>query len=314
MISEIIAEVGSNFRTFEDALESIRVAARCGATAVKFQLFCQCSLYGYTDGLDPYSLPLDWLDGLKVQADSSDVKLFCTAFSPELVAVVDPFVSMHKIASSDLCYPQLLRAVAATGKPILLSTGAASESEIQQALDCLGGAAVTRTTLLYCVAAYPARTSNTDTLFTLRNRFGLRVGISDHSREILETAINAQRAGAVVIEKHFTAFPELETPDRPHSLTSDEFLIMCDFIRKPRAPIGPTFEEVDMLLMHRRRLITTRAVAAGETLVYGENYGAYRSREPVVGATSPFRWEEFEGRRASRALRRGCHLIDGDRA
>jgi N-acetylneuraminate synthase len=328
LISEIVAEIGSNWETKEHALASIDAAAAAGATAAKFQAFTCDALFGmpfeFIDselghgevaacGVYNSTLPLAWLPDLAHRASERGISFLCTAFSPALLAAVDPYVPAHKIASSDLCYPQLLQAAAATGKPIYLSTGAATEDEIAQALACLGPKASAKTTLLYCVAAYPARTTNTDALFTLKERFGLRVGISDHSREIIETAVNAQRARATVIEKHFTAFPELETPDRPHSLTADEFKMMVSYIRAPRhAALGPTFEEVDMLTMHKRRLIATRAVAVGEKLVYGENFGAYRSLAPQIGTTSPFLWEDFEGRPAARAIARGHALTAGD--
>ncbi len=120
----IICEIGSNWQTLDHALESIAVAKSCGADAVKFQLFSPSALYGHCDGIDAYSLPLDYLPILKLKADQEGIEFMCTAFSPELVLAVDPFVEVHKVASSDACWPQLLEAVANTHKPVLLSTGA----------------------------------------------------------------------------------------------------------------------------------------------------------------------------------------------
>jgi sialic acid synthase SpsE len=317
----IIAEVGSNWQTFEHAKDSISLAKNCGADAVKFQAFSYEALYGIPDTrpgsngpyrTEPY-LPLAWLPKLKEKAGACGIEFMCTAFSPELVKAVDPYVSVHKVASSDLSYPQLLQAVAKTGKPLLLSTGASSEGDIGAALETLGSEAAGRSVLLYCVSAYPARTIDLRVMAAIGNRFGRLVGFSDHSPDIVGQPVAAADRGAVVIEKHFTAFPELDTPDRPHSLTPDEFKLMVDHIRGRRQPvIGPTPEERAMLLRHNRRLIATRDIRANEVLEYGVNFGAYRSLEDDDRGLSPFAWEKVNHRKAAKPLQRGKGIGPGD--
>lgn len=322
----LVAEVGSNWHTLEHAVASIGAAAAMGADCAKFQAFTHVSLYGWRkslgevvtgsgetwDGEMQYSLPLAWLPALREKADACGIDFACTAFSPELVAAVDPFVPWHKVASSDATWPQLLEAVAETGKPIVLSVGAKSRGDIAAALQTLGGPAKERTVLMYCVSAYPARTIDLRAMANLRV-YGLRVGFSDHSTDIVGHPVEAAHRGAVVLEKHFTAFPDLDTPDRPHSLTMDEFKTMVDHIRfRAKPAIGPTPEERDMMLKYNRRLLATRDIAAGDSLVYGQNYGAYRSLKEDMRGMSPFLWRHLEGKGATKAIARGEAIGPGD--
>lgn len=314
----IVAECGSNWETLSHCLQSIALAKNCGADAVKFQAFSVEALYGYRlevrEGViesEPHRLPLEWLPKLREKADACGIELMVTAFSPELVEAVDPFVSVHKVASSDLSYPQLLEAVAKTGKPILLSTGASSRGDIQLAVNTLhqtAGLMHESFILMYCVSAYPARTVNLEMLNVLFDAFPTcLVGFSDHTTDILGAPLAAARnIHCQVVEKHFTAFPELCTPDRPHSLTSDEFKIMVDHIRGHRKPvIGPTPEERDMILRHNRRLIATKYIREGDVLRYGVNYGAYRSLKDDDRGLSPFAWTHVEGKQATVCINRG---------
>lgn len=312
----IIAEVGSNWSNFQEAKDSISLAKNCGADAVKFQLFTEAALYGpgvrdTTYGASGHHyLPAEWLPKLKEKADACGIEFMCTAFSPELVEAVDPFVSVHKVASSDLSYPQLLQAVAKTGKPVILSTGASSQGDIHQAF--LHFQDPSDVVLLYCVAAYPALTADLRVMDAIRSYFEgmyspgmIHVGFSDHTPGTF-MAIEAARKGAVVIEKHFTAFPDLDTPDRPHSLTAGEFKLMVDHIRGTRQPvIGPTPEEKAMLLRHNRRLIAIQDIDVGTKLEYGVNFGAYRSLEDDDKGLSPFAWELVQGKQAKVAVARG---------
>ncbi len=315
----IVAEVGSNWQTLAHCIESITAAKDAGADAVKFQAFEYDDLYGF----NPYSpMPAKMgkirtmLPALMAQADLVGIELMCTAFSPDLVLAVDPYVSVHKIASSDINYPQLLEAVARCGKPILLSTGAACEGDIGRALDILDGMDCD-TTLLYCVASYPARTVDLRVMELLQDRFDIEVGFSDHTTDVVSAPIVACAWGAVVIEKHVTFFPELDTPDRPHSLTGQEFKLMVDHIRGTLEPeIGPTSEEGAMVSRHRRRLIATRDIAVGETLRYGENFGAYRALQDDDHGMSPFLWNHDklgpEGKPARIAINKGKGVGPGD--
>lgn len=303
----IIAEVGSNWTTLSQCKESIRVAKECGADAVKYQAFDWPSLYGvdqiHVENPEripdkwavprwmkmPHELDLRWLPDLKAEADRVGIEFMCTAFSPELVAVVDPYVLVHKVASSDAAWPQMLWAVWATGRPVLISVGAKTAEEINQIEKTVPGCV-----LMSCTAAYPADFSELEAI-TYETR-----GFSDHTLGYT-AAVEAARLGAIVIEKHFTAFPDLQTPDRPHSLTPAQFTRMVKLIRGE--PVES--EETAMFLRANRRLIATKSLAAGDTLTYGENFGAFRSLKDDTRGASPFDWEKLQGKRVKLAVERG---------
>lgn len=305
----IIAEVGSNFRSLEDCILSISKAKACGADAVKFQHFGVQDLYGpRLDWEQPVPLPkipTMWLPQLKEKADAVGIDLMCTAFSPRGVAAVDPYVSAHKVASSELTYPQQLEAVKACGKPILMSVGASSKYDIQQAMGVLRGGP--QVCLLYCVAAYPARMSNLFFLEDLK-QFGVPIGLSDHSREVVYPPLSAVRHfGAVVVEKHVNFVGATDTPDAPHSLNETEFKLMCDYLHGVRDAddFQPMPEEKEMFLRHNRRLLATRPIAVGESLAFGVNYGCYRSPTDETQGSHGMTWELFEGQPAKQPIAAG---------
>lgn len=242
----IIADIGSNFFTLAGAIQSIEAAAKAGAEMAKFQMFSERDLYG--DG-SPDRMIEPWLPMLAQCCKHNKIAFGCTAFSPEGVEHVDPFVLSHKVASSCVTHLPLLRAISAANKPILMSVGGCTVEEIKAALDVLRGNIVT---LLYCAASYPSRMFNPDAIPKLKERFKLPVGYSDHTTDIWGAPVMAARQGAVCVEKHLTAFPVAETPDRPHSLTPMEFRKMVDAIRSP-IDIGPTPEEEEFVKYHKVR-------------------------------------------------------------
>lgn len=314
----IIAEIGSNWETLSHAVESIGIAAACGAHAVKFQAFDSTALFGHDVPEAPKGLDLAWLPKLKEKADACGVEFICTAFSPELVKAVDPYVSVHKIASSDNTWPELYQAVAATGKPVIVSCGATSVADIKFMLEFIKAP----TYLLYCSAAYPARGYN---LFAMEHlkALGKPIGLSDHSLDVVYAPLSAvNHFGAVVIEKHFTAFDTMDTPDVGHSLNQKEFKIMCDFLlgKIPLDGDRKEMEEKPMFLRHNRRLIATKAISAGDVLTYGGNFGAYRSLVDDTNGFAPamanFAPEKFKvtGKHATKAIAIGQSIGPQDYA
>ena len=312
----LVTEVGSNHLGLSDCLESIAKAAKCGADACKFQLFDGAALYGRPDLAPKGSIDPLWLPKLREKADACGIELGVTAFSPELVKAVDPYVGWHKVASSDCAWPQMLDAVAATGKPIIISFGAHGVADTMAALQTLahhGRAVGEHVVPMYCAAAYPSRRHEPYLLRDMQQAVGGPVGFSDHSQDVYSAPVVAAREfGAIVLEKHVT-FIDADTPDRPHSLDADGFKLMVDTIRGKRVPtLGPSPEEKAMVLRHNRRLIATRDIAQGETLRYGENFGAYRSLEDDYRGLSPWAWEAVEGKRATKAIARGKGVGPGD--
>jgi N,N'-diacetyllegionaminate synthase len=336
----VIAEVGSNWSSFEEAMNSVSIAAAVGADAVKFQLYTEEALYGVS--IDPLAhwrkglgdtremiqmpkaprdpnkpaapgvLSIDWLPKLKEKADACGIEFMCSAFSPELVVAVDPYVQIHKVASAELTHLRILERLRSIRKPVLLSTGASGLGDIARALQILEATPVT---LLYCVAAYPARSVRLELIPMLAREFGKPVGFSDHTTDITSLPTAAVKYGACVIEKHFTAFPELSSPDREHSLTPDEFKLMVQVLRGDEAAnahFGPVREEIPMLLRHNRRLIATRDISSGETFQEGVNFGIYRSLKDDQRGLHPFVIDRILGRKATKEIHAGDGIGPGD--
>lgn len=320
----IVAEVGSNWRTLDECLLSISHAKLCGADAVKFQLYNEQALYGgdnwhgfngltQRDGKrDTLSLegqlPLEWLPKLKTKADAVGIEFMCSAFSPELVEAVDPFVNIHKVASAEMTHVRILEKLSKIGKPVILSTGASGEADIKAAIETL---TPTPTVLLYCVAAYPAREVALGRIESMEARFGLPIGFSDHTTDTLVIPRAAVSAGAVVLEKHVN-FAQADGPDSAHSLSTDEFRRMVASIRGDKRATGGSPQERGMILRHNRRLIATQDIQAGQTLLEGKNFGIYRSLKDDTHALGPFAIHLVLGKSAKRAIKAGDGIGPGD--
>ena len=288
----IIAEIGSNWATFEHAKDSISLAKNCGAWAVKFQLYDGKALYG-AEGPMANEMPVEWIPRLAEKAKACGIEFMCTAFSPEFAEAVNPYVNYHKVASSDLTHLRLLEKLNSFKKPVFLSTGASGEADIAMALRQLKDCPVT---LMYCVAEYPARVINFKYLEALK-KYGRPVGYSDHSLDAVVVPMEAMRRGAEVIEKHVNLVGVTNTPDAPHSLSLDEFKAMCQAIE------GKTdfhSSERDMRLRHNRRLIAIKPIAKGDKLIEGENFGAYRSLTQDTEGLSPWLIPEIDGKRLAK--------------
>lgn len=334
----IIAEIGSNWRTLDDCKNAINMAKACGADAVKFQLFNPKSLWGFESARDwaiqtdpetyggftgffdikheafesvtQASLPIEWLPILKAKADKVGIEFMCTAFSPELYDVVNPYVNYHKVASAECTHVEILEKVKSYGKPVFLSTGAHGVSDIGTALGHLDRS---QTTLLYCVANYPAQEVDLGVIPAMRDVFNLPVGYSDHTTDVLMIpGFACEFYGATVLEKH-VSFIDAGTPDKPHSLNGQQFKRMVEYIRNPQPPrLGYTREENPMVLRHNRRLVATKPIKAGDKLIKGENFGIYRSLKDDTNGWSPFMIDAVNGSVAVRDIQAGNGVGPGD--
>jgi sialic acid synthase SpsE len=243
----IIAEVGSNYNgSLETAQEYIRSAKACGADAVKFQTIRKDKLVSpriWSEGgivenpahnlFASLELPEEWHFKLKTVADREGIEFLSTPFYLEAVDLLERTgIRRFKIASGDLTFFPLLEAIGKTGKPVLLSTGASTREEIRTSLDTLRQYGAGEVTLLHCVSNYPPRWDemNLRAIVTLRETFGVSVGISDHSPGSL-VPVASVALGASVIEKHVTFDRSLPGPDHPFAMTMAEFAEMIRQVR-----------------------------------------------------------------------------------
>lgn len=292
----IVAEVGSNWENQDDLKDSISMAKSCGADAVKFQLFSAYELYGVGDYAKmPGELPKDWLPKLAEKAQSLKIDFMCTPFSVSGVDFVDPFVKTHKVASAELTHKRMLQRLNEKGKAVFLSTGGAGEAEISYALSLLKNVPVT---ILYCVAAYPAKSVRLENIQDLKKKFDRPVGFSDHSTDYFTIPKTAVEKGAVVLEKHFK-LRDMNTPDSPHSLNPTEFKMMVDYVRGKEFP-RQGHDETEMVTHYRRRLKYISSVRKGETLTEGVNFDCVRSLETDVHAVHGFQIDDVNGKMATR--------------
>lgn len=288
----VIAEAGANHnRDFDTAVEMIDVAADSGADAVKFQTYSGHSIYSkktprfkYLKGisdkspadlLEEISLPRDWQPRLAEHARNRGLDFFSTPFDfaavDELVAVGVPLL---KIASFEIVDLPLIRRVAATGLPMIISTGMATLAEIDEAVEAARGAGASEIGLMQCTSVYPAPAEriNLRSMETMRRAFGVPTGLSDHT-EGIAVSIAAAALGAAFIEKHFTLDRTMKGPDHPFAIEPEELTALVAGVRAARAALGdglksgPTPEERDeMYRLARRSLIVVGDHPAGTVL------------------------------------------------
>jgi N-acetylneuraminate synthase len=324
----VIAEVSANHgQCFERAVELVRAAKACGADAVKLQTYtadtltidCTNDFFKIRgtlwNGRTLYDLyreaftPWDWQPKLKQIAENIGLELFSTPFDDSAVDFLESMnVPAHKIASFENGDIGLLRKVAATGKPIIASTGMATLGEIDELMRTVRAAGAREIALLKCTSAYPAppEEMNLRTIPHLAKAFGVPVGLSDHT--LGTTApITAVALGASIIEKHFTLSRSDGGPDSAFSLEPDEFKAMVDGIRAAEKMLG----RIDYGLTHaelksrafRRSLFVVADMRAGERFTARN----LRSIRPGHGLHTRH-FEEIIGRVATRNLKRGTPL------
>jgi N,N'-diacetyllegionaminate synthase len=286
----VIAEAGANHnRDLGIAKELIDIAADAGADAVKFQTYTGSTLYSSktppfaylkderspADLLDAIALPREWQQELADYARSRAVAFFSAPFDHDAVDSLAAIgVPAMKIASFELVDLPLIRAAASVGVPIILSTGMATYGEVEDALGAVRESANRQVALLRCASVYPAAADimNLRAMATMREAFGVPVGLSDHTTGI-SVPIGAAALGAQLIEKHFTLSRTMEGPDHPFALEPGELQAMIAGIRDVEAALGngrlegPTeAEAAEMYPLGRRSVVATSDIPAGTTI------------------------------------------------
>ena len=242
---QIIADVGSNFDGSLDlACDYIKAAGKCGADVIKFQTLRKDKLIApriTQDGrwidnpvylkFGNLELPDKWHFVLKQTAEQYGIEFMSTPLYLEAVELLEKVgVRRYKIASGDITFEPLLKAVAATSKPVLLSTGASTLDDVAKAVEILKQSRTPDITLLHCVSNYPPSWDemNIKAVATLKETFNLPVGISDHTPGSL-VPIAVVALGATVVEKHITFDRTLPGPDHSYATEIDEFKkLVCE--------------------------------------------------------------------------------------
>jgi N,N'-diacetyllegionaminate synthase len=323
-----IAEVGGNHEGDEAYLRRLHsLAVASGADAVKYQLYRGDTLVSRVEGYDRnqhfkrFEIPLRVYGELADDCAAAGVEFMASSWDFAMVDWVDPLVKMHKVGSGDLtCYPMLKRLVR-TGKPIILSTGLSMLDEVAAAVEYIGSLdecyiTSRKLAILQCTSSYPCpdEDANLNAIVTLRDRFGLPTGFSDHTEGAL--AIEAAVAlGAEIIEKHFTDDRAGKTfRDHKVSLTAAEIRELMPRLARIRSLRGsatkePTAAEVRQahVTSFRRSVYASRDIAAGERFT-SENLTVLR---PAVGISAS-RFDDVLGKTAQRALKTHDVVRDSD--
>ncbi len=315
----IIAEAGVNHNgDINLAKQLIEVASKSGADYVKFQTFktelvvskfAQKAEYQKQITKENESqfemikklefnnkTHLELLNGCK----ENNIKFLSTPFDLESIELLfDLGIKLYKVPSGEITNYPYLRKVAQKQLPIILSTGMANLSEIEQALDILldNGLKRNAITILHCNTEYPTpiRDVNLKAMLTIKDAFKVNVGYSDHTLGI-EIAIAAVSMGASVIEKHFTLDKTMDGPDHKASLEPDELKAMIKGIRDIELAMGSGIKKSSPS-ESKNKAIARKSIIAKRTIKKGEIFSEKNItvKRPGTGI-SPMRWEELIGK------------------
>lgn len=326
----VIAEMSGNHNhSLERALAIVDAAAAAGAQALKIQTYTAdtITLEVDTEGFvvtDPSSLwagrtlydlydeahtPWEWHQAIFERARSRGMLAFSTPFDETAVDFLESLdVPCYKIASFENVHLPLIRKVASTGKPIIMSTGMATAEELEEAVSTARESGCRDLVLLKCTSTYPASPENTNlaTIPDMRTRFGCAVGLSDHSMG-LGVAVASVALGAVAIEKHFTLSRAEGGVDSAFSMEPAELEALVAETERAWLAVGavsygPTAAEKPSL-QGRRSIYIAEDVRAGDVLTEHN----VRIVRPGYGL-APKHWDAVLGREAIRDAAKGTPL------
>lgn len=279
----IIAEAGSNHdQKLNQAKELIDIAARAGADAVKFQLFKAEKHYPKLDANgaknDFYQLtkkkefPKDWVPEISKHCKRRKIIFICSVFYKEAIDILEPYVDAFKIASSEMTHYPLIQYAYSTKKPLIISTGMSNLKEVDCLIRMLGCMDNRNSyALLHCSLGYPIefKDANLRIITTLKNRYAVPIGISDHTKDHLVVPISAVSLGANIVEKHFTLSRSLKGSDHHYALEPQELRVMVEAIRQTEQSMGsskktPIDIEKDKISCFRRTIFAIKNIRKGE--------------------------------------------------
>ena len=317
----IIAEAGVNHNGRLDlALKMVDEAKRAGADIVKFQTAIPEKVISkYADKAEYQKkttgneesqlemckrihLKLSDYDVIKKYCEEVGIEFLSTPFDLESIDYLEKLgMKLWKIPSGEITNLPYLIKIAKTGKPVIMSTGMAELKEVEEAVNVLKEGGAGEITLLHCTTEYPApfESVNLRAMNTLREKFGTKVGYSDHTVGF-EVAVAAAVLGASVIEKHFTLNHNMEGPDHKASLEPEEVEVMVNNIRLIEKALGdgvkqPAEAEKKNIAIARKSIVAAKDIKKGEILTE-DNITVKRPGSGI----SPMRWFEVLGTEAVR--------------
>ena len=324
----IIAELSANHNgSIMRAFESILAAKESGADAVKIQTFTADTITiksdrkefriegGLWDGSTLYDLykeaetPYEWHKPLFDYAKKIGITIFSSPFDSTAVDLLEELnAPAYKIASPEIIDLPLIKYVAQTKKPMIISTGMANLDEISEAVETARENGCQDLVLLHCISSYPApfEQSNLRTIPDLTEKFNVLAGLSDHTMGTV-VATTSVALGACVIEKHFTLSRDDKGPDSEFSLEPDELKRLCQDTKIAWESLGVAGYELksseENAQNHRRSLYVVRDIQQGEKFTT-ENVKSIR---PGLGLPPKY-YEQILGKAAKFDIRRGTPI------
>lgn len=326
----VIAEMSGNHnQSLDRALEIVEAAAKTGAQALKLQTYTadtmtlavsggefeitdKDSLWAGKNLHELYKLaytPWEWHEPIMRRANELGMLCFSTPFDETAVDFLESLnVPAYKIASFENTDLPLIRKVAATGKPMIISTGMASIAELDETVGAARGAGCKDLVLLKCTSTYPATPANTNVLTIphMRDLFGCDIGLSDHTMGV-GVSVAAVALGATIIEKHFTLRRADGGVDSTFSLEPEEMTQLVVETERAWQSVGQVFygptEAEKRSLVFRRSIHIAEGVRTGDILT-PQNLRRVRPG----GGLAPKYYESLLGRRVSRDAAKGTPL------
>lgn len=325
----IVAELSANhLQNFDLAVKTIKAMKEAGADAVKLQTYtpdtitidCDNEYFQIKqgtlwDGQTLYQLykeaytPWEWHPRLKEIAEDLGLVFFSTPFDKSAVDFLENLnVPAYKVASFEITDIPLIEYIALKGKPVIISTGIATFSDIEEAVNAIRSKRNNEIILLKCVSAYPTPLEdvNLETIPDMREKFKTIVGLSDHTLGI-SVPIASVTLGAKIIEKHFILDRKLRSPDAAFSLEPEEFKAMVKSVREVEKALGEvSYELTEKMKKSRelsRSLFVVKDIKAGEIFT-GKNV---RSIRPGYGL-HPKHLKNILGKKAKKNIKRGTPL------
>lgn len=333
----IIAELSANHNgKLDKALETIEAAAACGADAIKLQTYTPDTMTidcnkedfqirgGLWDGYKLYDLyqwahtPFEWHKEMFAKAKDMGITVFSTPFDETAVDLLESLdAPAYKIASFELTDLPLIKRVAETGKPVIMSTGMANFEEIQDAVSCARQYGCQDLVVLHCISAYPApiEQANLSTIPDLAAKLNIIPGLSDHTLGTV-ASVSSIVLGACLIEKHFILDKSEKGPDSEFSIDPEELIRLVEETEAAHKAIGVAGYNrkpvEDSSMKFRRSLYFVKDVREGE-IITSEHIRRIRPGYGIL----PKYYKDVMGTKAVKDIERGTavswELINNDR-